>query len=45
MPFTMMLLKTFMFAQGTGQALVDPIKGGSKENIFEWMRIGFNAHL
>ncbi len=36
-PFTMMLLKTFMFAHGIGQASADPIKVGSKENIFEWM--------
>jgi hypothetical protein len=38
MPFAMMLLKTFMFAQGTGKTLVDPIKGGSRENIFKWMK-------
>jgi hypothetical protein len=36
-PFTIMLLKTFLFAQGTGQALVDPIKGKMRENILEWM--------
>lgn len=44
-PFIVMLLKTFMFAQGIGQALVDPIKGGPRENIFKWMRVMFSAHL
>ncbi len=36
-PFNVLLLKMFLFAQGKGQALVDPIKGGTKKNIQEWM--------
>ncbi len=44
-PFIVILLKTFMFAQGIGQILVDLIKVGSKGNIFEWMQVGFNVHL
>jgi hypothetical protein len=44
-PFIVMLLKTFMFAQRSRQALVDPIKVGSRGNIFEWMQVGFNVHF
>jgi hypothetical protein len=29
-PFSVLLLKMFLFAQGKGQALVDLIKGGMK---------------
>jgi hypothetical protein len=30
-----LLLKMFLFSQGKGQALIDPIKGRTKENILE----------
>ncbi len=43
-PFIVMLLKTFLFAQEIGQALVDTIKKGMRENIFEWMRVVLNVH-
>ncbi len=36
-PFNVLLLKMFLFAQGKGQAFVDPIKGWTKENVLEWM--------
>jgi hypothetical protein len=34
-PFSVLLLKMFLFSQGKGQALIDPIKGRTKENILE----------
>jgi hypothetical protein len=36
-PFIILLLKMFLFTQGKGQALDDPIKGGMNENILDWM--------
>jgi hypothetical protein len=44
-PFNVLLLKMFLFAQGKGQALVKPIKGRTKENILKWMQVGLNANL
>ncbi len=44
-PFSVLLLKMFLFSQGKGQALIDPIKGGTKENILEWMQVGLNVSL
>jgi hypothetical protein len=35
----------FFFAQGKGQALVDPIKGGMKENTLKWMQVRFSVGL
>ncbi len=42
-PCSVLLLKMFFFSQGKGKAFVNPIKGGMKENILEWMRIRFSA--
>jgi hypothetical protein len=44
-PFNVLLLKIFLFEQGKGEALTDLIKGGTKENILEWMQVGLNASL
>jgi hypothetical protein len=35
----------FLFTQGKGQALANPITRGTKENILEWMQVRLNANL
>ncbi len=44
-PFSVLLLKMFLFAQGKGKTFANPIKGGMKENKLEWMQVGLNASL
>ncbi len=44
-PFRVLLLKMFLFAQGKGQALVDPIKGRMKENTLKWMQVRLSVSL
>jgi hypothetical protein len=37
------IAKDVLFTQGKGKAFANPIKRGMKENILEWMQVGFNA--
>jgi hypothetical protein len=39
-----LILKMFMFAWGLGQFVCHLTKGRNKENILEWMGLGFNFH-
>jgi len=43
-PFSVLLLKMFLFVQGKGQAFANPIKG-TKENILKWMQVGLSVVL
>jgi hypothetical protein len=44
-PWVAIILKMFMFSQGLGVPTCHPIKGGTQQNVLEWMGLGFNFGL
>lgn len=41
-PYTILLFKMFLFAQGDKQPMCHPTKGGTWENFLRWIELSFN---